>query len=73
MIKIRNYTDEELQYIKDNYSSLTLKEIAQALKKTEDSIGYAITKLGLKKQIHIKWTDEENQFLKDKMCIRDSW
>ena len=30
MIKIRNYTDEELQYIKDNYSSLTLKEIAQA-------------------------------------------
>lgn len=69
MIKIRNYTDEELQYIKDNYSSLTLKEIAKTLKKSEDSISYAITKLGLKKQIHIKWTDEENQFLKDNYLI----
>lgn len=63
MITIKNYTERELEYIKNNYNILTIKEISKVLNKTENSISNAARKLGLKKQIHKEWTKEENDFL----------
>ena len=65
MIKIKNYTNEDLDYIKNNYQNLTVKQLTEELNKTENSVYNAIRKLGLKKQKHSKWTDEEIIFLKD--------
>ncbi len=64
MIKIRNYTNEDIEYIKNNYNKLTIKQLVQVLNKSESSIYNAIRKLGLKKQIHKSWSDSENLFLK---------
>ena len=64
MIKIRNYTEEEIQYIENNFSKMTVKQIATNLNKKESSIYNAIRKLGLIKQEHNRWTDEEISFLK---------
>ena len=65
MIKIRNYANEEIKYIEDNYNNLSVKQIAEKLNKKEGSIYNAIRKLGLKKQEHKPWTDEEKIFLKE--------
>lgn len=64
MIKIRNYTQEELEFIKDNYNTMTAKEIAVKLNKSLGSINNATRKMGLIKQVHNQWTDEEIAFLK---------
>ena len=64
MITIRNYTKEEIQYIKDNFANMTIKQIAEVLSKDENSIYNAVRKLGLKKQKHNKWTDDEISFLR---------
>lgn len=65
MIKIRNYTNEDIEYIKNNYTKLTAKQIAEILNKSENSIYNAIRKLGLKKQLHKSWSNSENTFLKE--------
>lgn len=65
MIKIKNYTEEEIQYIKNNFSNMTVKQIATSLNKKESSVYNVIRKLGLIKQEHNRWTDEEIGFLKD--------
>lgn len=65
MIKFKNYTQEELNYLKDNYLDKNVKELAKILGKTSGSISYAIRELGLLKQKHQPWSDEEIQFLKD--------
>lgn len=65
MITIRNYTKEEIQFIKDNFANMTIKQIAKTLSKDENSIYNAVRKLGLKKQKHNKWTDDEIAFLRD--------
>jgi hypothetical protein len=64
MITIRNYTNEEIKYIKDNFANMTVKQIANRLNKEESSIYNVVRKLGLKKQKHNKWTDEEIEFLR---------
>ena len=64
MIKVRNYTEEEIQYIKNNFANMTIKQIASNLNKKESSIYNVVRKLGLIKQEHNKWTDEEVNFLK---------
>ena len=63
MMTIKNYTNEELNYIKNNYNNKTIKEISQEINKSFNSVCNAIRKLGLKKQIHNEWTEEVN-FLK---------
>lgn len=65
MITIRNYTKEEIQYIKNNFANMTIKQIAKTLNKTENSIYNAVRKLGMQKQKHNKWTDDEVAFLRD--------
>ena len=64
MIKVRNYTEEEIQYIKNNFANMTIKQIANNLNKKENSVYNVVRKLGLIKQEHNKWTDEEIIFLK---------
>ena len=65
MITIKNYTNEEINYIKDNFENMTTKQLASNLNKKESSIYNAIRKLGLKKQTHKPWSEEENDFLKE--------
>lgn len=64
MIMVKNYTNEEIQYIKDNFSNMTIQQIANTLNKEKSSVYNVARKLGLKKQQHNKWTDEEIDFLK---------
>lgn len=64
MISVKNYTEEEIKYIKDNFSNMTVKQIASHLNKQESSVYNVIRKLGLTKQKHSKWTDKEIEFLK---------
>lgn len=64
MITIKNYTENDLNYICHNYDEMTVKEISLQLSKSESSVQNAVHKLGLKKQKHNKWTDEEIDFLK---------
>ena len=40
MIKIRNYTDDEIKYIIDNYSNYTNQEIADYIGKSTNIIYY---------------------------------
>lgn len=63
--RVQGYTDEEIQYIIDNYQTSTNKEIAKALNKKVSSITHAARMNGLIKQPHKEWTDEENTFLKE--------
>ena len=65
MIKIKNYTTEELEYIQENYNSMTANELAVKLNKSVGSINNATRKMGLIKQPHSKWTDAEIEFLKN--------
>lgn len=64
MIKIKNYTQEELEYIQENYNNMTANELAVKLNKPIGSINNATRKMGLIKQPHSKWTDKEIEFLK---------
>lgn len=65
MIKIKNYTEEELEYIQENYNNMTANELAAKLNKSIGSINNATRKMGLVKQPHNKWTDAEIEFLKN--------
>lgn len=64
MITIKNYTNEELDYIKNNYFNMRIKDIADTLHKSVGSIGNAVRKMGLVKQEHHKWKADEIEFLK---------
>lgn len=72
MIKIRNYTQQELEYIKENYNDMTIKELAVKLNKTEGSVNNATRKMGLIKQPHRSWTQTEIQYLKDNYIEKTS-
>lgn len=65
MVKFKNYTEEQIQYIKDNYVNLETKEIATKLNITPTKVSYIANKLGLKKQSHAKWTEEQLDFLRN--------
>lgn len=65
MIKIKNYTQEELEYIQENYNNMTANELAVKLNKSIGSVNNATRKMGLIKQPHNKWTDAEIEFLKN--------
>lgn len=65
MIKIKGYTDNEINYIIDNYSNYTNNEIADYLGKKSNSISYVAQKLGLIKQVHKSWNEDEDNYLRD--------
>lgn len=65
MIKVKGYTDEELEFIKDNYTNMTNKELSNCLNKNIDSINYVVKKMGLIKQPHKPWAEEDDKYLID--------
>lgn len=64
-MKKTNYSNEEINYIKEHFSIMTIKQIAENLNKSAGSIEYTIRKPGLKKQIHKTWSENELDFLKE--------
>ena len=64
MITIKNYTQEEIEYIRENYANMTVRELAIKLNKSVESINNAIRKTGLIKQKHKQWMDNEIEYLK---------
>lgn len=64
-MKIRNWNENEINYLKENNAIMTTVELAKKLDKTRSTVEYAARKLGLIKQVHNKWTEEQIQFLKD--------
>ena len=65
MKTFKNFTNEEIEYIKQNYSHSTLNDIAMYLSKNPNSVYNVIYKLGITKQPHKKWTQEEINYLKE--------
>ena len=65
MIKIKGYTENDIIYIKENFATMTNKDIAKNLDKKPESIKYVANKLGLIKQPHKFWNIEEDNFLKE--------
>lgn len=63
MITIKGYTDEDLNYIKENFSNQTAKQLADHLGKTYGSIKNAIRKMNLVKQPHKPWSKKEDEYL----------
>lgn len=72
MIKIRNYTQEELEYIRENYNDMTAQELATKLNKPIGSINNATRKMGLIKQFHKPWTVAEIEYLKNNYIEKTS-
>lgn len=64
-MKIRNYTEEQIDYIIENYNTMNASEIAKNIGKSRENVYFIGHKLGLKKQIHNPWTQEELDFLKE--------
>lgn len=59
----REFTEDEIQHIKENYSNETVKSIAERFDRNWGSVMQKIQQLGLKKTP--KWTDNELEFIKD--------
>ena len=64
MKKFKNFTDKEIEYIKENYKNNTLNSIAEYLGKKPSSVYNVIYQLGITKQIHNAWTEEDINYLK---------
>ena len=65
MITIKGYTQDDLDYIINNYNNFTVDELSKRINKSYNSTYNAIRKLGLVKQFHNEWTDVEIEFLKN--------
>lgn len=64
MIEIKEYTQQQLDFLCKNFDKYTVKQLAYELNKTPNSVYNAARKLGLHKQIHSKWSKDEDNFLK---------
>jgi len=58
------WSEDELEYLKDNYLDKKYSTIADELERTESSIKSKASKLGLKKQTGT-WEEKEVRFLKE--------
>ncbi len=65
----RPWTPHESQYLRDNYQTMTLEQIANSLGRTRPSVACRAAKLGLKKDLRCpsgeKWTPEQDQYIRD--------
>lgn len=63
--KVRKWTSAEELFLKRNYKTMTVKEMAESLDRTGSSIASKKRALGLVKKRNVrKWTEEEEFFLK---------
>lgn len=64
----KTFTNEQLDFIRDNFDKMTYKEIGAVLNRDWRAINHQVRKMGLVKK-QPEWTDEEEQFLKDNIGI----
>lgn len=62
-----SWTEEQIEFLKYNYQSMTIEEIANALNKTYSCVFSKANKLGLSKTgcKNNKWSEEEIDFIKN--------
>ena len=68
----RRWTEEDKQFLRDNYQKLTNKELAEHFNLTPGGIGYQLKRLNLKR--NRKWTSDKDSYLKNsytKMINKD--
>src|SRR5699024_4473474 len=65
MSRLKLWTKEEIQYLKDNVNLLTKTEMAKVLNRTYKSIEKKMWEEGIKKSGNDwkKWTDKEREFI----------
>lgn len=71
--KNRYFTEDEIDFLKQNYCTMTVDEISEIIKKSKDAIIHKACKLNLKNNIYF-YSDEDIKFLKDnynKMNVQD--
>jgi hypothetical protein len=66
----KRWSEEEIEFIRENYKKLTVKEIADELKRTPRGVRGKIERIGiklepLKRNQKYKWTKEDVKFIKD--------
>lgn len=62
----RNWTEDEINYLKENYSSLTFKQIAEKLNRQEKQVGKKALSLGLKRREYTnQWSKDEDIIIKE--------
>ena len=63
--KNRRWTDEEKQYLRDNWETKTAKEMARTLKRGVEAVRFTgLVRLGLNKRTVRAWTKQEVTYLK---------
>ena len=65
--KIKKYSKEEENYIRQNVNKKSYKEIALALNRSVDAITQKVFKMGLAEQAPEEWTNEGDELLKEKI------
>lgn len=63
MNKTKFWTQEEIEFLKNNYDKMEYADIAKIIGRTRDSVFWKAKDLGLKKVY--SWTEEELKYLKD--------
>lgn len=72
MAKIKNFTNDELEYIKNEYlKGKSIKNIAEEFCVGFDTISSYLKKISVFKYKNRRWSDEEIQFLKDNYSTCD--
>jgi len=58
------WTEEEIEFLKENYNKMLYRDIAKILGRTVNSVRSKALKLGLTKREASEWSDEEIEYLK---------
>lgn len=65
----KGWTEQDLQYLRNNYQTMTAEQIANHLGRTRAAVAGKAEKLGLKKDLRCpsgeKWTPEQDQYIRD--------
>lgn len=65
----KGWTEQDLQYLRNNYQTMTAEQIASHLGRTRAAVAGKVEKLGLKKDLRCpsgeKWTPEQDQYIRD--------
>lgn len=61
----KSFTEEEDNYIRSNYLAMSYRDIGLYLDRGERSIQHRVYRLGLAKNILRRWTEEEDEFIRN--------
>jgi len=59
------FTNNELQFMRENYMKMTYRQIASALNKSENAIYKQVNRLGLKKKKNLKYSADDIKFIRE--------